>query len=123
MITEEINSITYDIIGAAFDVRRECGPGLLESYYEAALEYELKKRGRRVFRQVYVDAYYKDEKIKDPYKIDMLVDDEVVVELKSHSIITGTEISQLLTYLYLTKKKIGLLTRVRDKKVIDIKES
>ena len=108
-IPRQINDITYDIIGAAYEVRKHCGKGLLENYYEAALTYELEQKGHKVDRQVLVPALYKGVPIKDPYKIDVLVDDEVIVELKSTSHLISDNFSQLATYLWLTDKKVGLL--------------
>lgn len=106
---DDINKITYDIIGAAYEVRRTCGKGLLENYYESALVYELQLKGHKVDRQVLVPAMYKGVKVKDPYKIDVLVDDEIIVELKSVSYLSSVDFSQLATYLWLTNKRIGLL--------------
>ena len=70
-----INKITYDIIGAAFEVRRTCGKGLIENYYESALAYELGLKGHKVDRQVLVPALYKGVPVKDPYRMDVLVED------------------------------------------------
>ena len=108
-VSDAVNQITYDIIGAAFEVRRTCGKGLLENYYEAALAYELGLKGHKVERQVMVPALYKGIPVKDPYKIDVLVDDEVIVELKSVPYLISENFSQLATYLWLTNKRIGLL--------------
>ena len=108
-IPKHINDITYDIIGAAFEVRRQCGKGLLENYYEAALAYELELKGHTVNRQVLVPALYKGVPVKDPYKIDILIDKEVIVELKSVPYLISENFSQLATYLWLTNKKVGLL--------------
>lgn len=103
-----VNNITHDIIGAAFEVRKHCGKGLLENYYESALAYELQMKGHKVDRQVMVQAFYKGVPVKDPYRIDILVDDSVVVELKSLPYVTSNEFSQLSTYLWLTKLQVGL---------------
>ncbi|MDE6696187.1 MAG: GxxExxY protein [Muribaculaceae bacterium] len=108
-IPDHLNDITYDIIGAAFEVRKQCGKGLLENYYEAALAYELELKGHKVNRQVLVPALYKGVPVKDPYKIDILVDNEIIVELKSVSHLISENFSQLATYLWLTDKKVGLL--------------
>ena len=108
-IPKHINDITYDIIGAAFEVRKQCGKGLLESYYEAALAYELEQKGHKADRQVLVPALYKGVPVKDPYKLDILIDNEVIVELKSVSHLISENFSQLATYLWLTDKKVGLL--------------
>ncbi|MBD5176829.1 MAG: GxxExxY protein [Bacteroidales bacterium] len=107
--SSNINDITYDIIGAAFEVRKHCGRGLLENYYESALTYELELKGHKVERQVLVPAMYKGVAVKDPYRIDLLIDNEVIVELKSLPYLISENFSQLATYLWLTDKRIGLL--------------
>ena len=108
-IPSHINNITYDIIGAAYEVRKHCGKGLLENYYESALTYELELKGHKVDRQVLVPALYKGVPVKDPYKLDILVDGEVIIELKSVPHLISDNFSQLATYLWLTDKKIGIL--------------
>ena len=106
---DPLNKITYDIIGAAYEVRKQCGRGLLENYCESALAYELELKGHKVERQVLVPAYYKGVEVKNPYRIDMLIDDDVIVELKSSAYLISQDFSQLSTYLWLTKRRIGLL--------------
>ena len=77
------NEITYQIRGAIFDVYNELGPGLLESVYEEALVFEIQKRGMKVERQLDVPIIYKGNVLKSPLRIDLLVEDRIVVELKS----------------------------------------
>ncbi len=104
-----INEITYEIRGAIYDVYKELGPGLLESVYEEALCFELEQRGLRVERQVQVPIQYKGNVLKTELRLDLLVEDEVIVELKSVEEMKKVFAKQLLTYLRLMDKKIGLL--------------
>jgi GxxExxY protein len=104
------NEISNKIIGAAIEVHRTLGgPGLLESIYEAALCHELRLQGLQIQRQVPIEVIYKDVKIKEPLYIDILVEDKVIIEVKAtekNNLIFET---QILTYLRLTGKKLGLL--------------
>ena len=101
--------LTERIIGAAIEVHRELGPGLLESAYEICLSEELLTRGVAHGRQVELPILYKSKPLDAYYRIDLLVDDAVVVELKSVDEITAVHEAQLLTYLKLAKKRVGLL--------------
>lgn len=103
------NELTYEIRGAIFDVYNELGPGLLESVYEEALVYELKQRGLDVARQVEVPIIYKGNELKTPLRLDLLVNDQVIVELKSVEEMKSVFAKQLLTYLKLMDKRVGLL--------------
>ena len=103
-----INAITSAIIGAAIAVHRVLGPGLLESIYEAALCVELDERGIRYGRQQHVPAYYKGRRL-GTYVVDLIVEDAVVVEVKSVSVVLPVLIAQLMTYMRLLKKSTGLL--------------
>ena len=103
------NEITYTIRGAIFKVYNTLGPGLLESAYEAALSYELRKSGLKVKQQVALPLIYDEIKLKVGYRIDILVEDKVIIELKSVEYITGVHHKQVLTYLRLSEKKLGLL--------------
>lgn len=104
-----VNDITYEIRGAIYDVYKELGPGLLESVYEEVLCFELQKRGLFVERQRQVPIYYKGNILKTNLRIDLLVEDAVIVELKSIEEMKKVFAKQLLTYLRLTDKKIGIL--------------
>ena len=104
-----LNHLTEHIIGAAIDVHRELGPGLLESAYEAALAYELTLRGLEFKRQVALPVHYKAVTIEWGYRLDLLVDDAVVVELKAADRVDRIHEAQLITYLKLSGKKVGLL--------------
>ena len=103
------NDITYEIRGAIFDVYNELGPGLLESVYEEALAFELQERGLEVVRQMEVPILYKSNELKTPLRLDLLVNDRVIVELKSVEDMRPVFTKQLLTYLKLLDKHIGIL--------------
>ena len=104
-----INEITYEIRGAIYDVYKELGPGLLESVYEEALCFELEQRGLKVDRQIPVPIRYKGNLLKTELRLDILVEDEVIVELKSVDEVKKVFAKQLLTYLRLLDKKVGFL--------------
>jgi GxxExxY protein len=101
--------LTKEIIGAAIEVHRQLGPGLLESAYEVCLYFELKLRGMDVECQVALPVKYKNVQLDCGYRIDVCINDRVVVELKSVEEITDLHRAQLLTYLRLSGKKVGLL--------------
>lgn len=103
------NEISYDIRGAIFKVYNNLGPGLLESVYETALAFELQKMGRAVRRQVGVPLVYEDVRMELGFRLDLLVDNLVVVEIKSVEQLAPVHFKQLLTYLKLTNLKLGLL--------------
>ena len=104
-----LNSISDKIIGAAIEVHKELGPGLLESVYEACLYPELKKQGVSVDCQVDLPIIYKGEITNKTYRIDMLVENCVIVELKSVDTINPIHEAQLLTYMKLLNINLGLL--------------
>ena len=106
---ETYNYLSQYIIGAAIEVHKELGPGLLESVYEACMVKELQNRGLRVESLVILPLYYKGVKLDKEFKIDLLVEDEIVVELKSVEELKTVHEVQLLTYLKLANKKLGLL--------------
>ena len=103
------NDISYKIRGAVFNVYNTLGPGLLESVYEAALKYELQKENIAVENQVAVPVYYDEVKLDLGFRIDLLVDNKVIIEIKSVELLAPVHHKQLLTYLKLTNKKLGLL--------------
>lgn len=103
-------TLTSKIIGAAMAVHSGLGPGLLESVYQKCLALELRKRGLKVQCEVPVEINYSGEKITDEgFRIDLLVADEVVVELKAVEVVLPVHKKQVLTYLKLSGRKIGLL--------------
>lgn len=103
------NDITFHIRGAIFDVYNEFGPGALESLYEAALIVALKERGLKVERQVPIDVFFHGTKLDVDYRLDLLVENRVVVELKSVLEMKEVFHLQLLTYMKLSKKHLGIL--------------
>ena len=103
------DEITYAERGAIYDVYRELGPGLLESVYEEALVFELLHRGLNVERQRSVPINYKGNVLATELRLDLLVEDRIIIELKSVEEMKKVFAKQLLTYLRLTGKKIGLL--------------
>ena len=104
-----IDDITYQIRGAIYDVFKTLGPGLLESVYEEALCFELEQRGLTVERQKLVPINYKGHVLKTELRLDIIVEDTVIIELKSVEEMKKLFAKQLLTYLRLMDKKIGLL--------------
>jgi GxxExxY protein len=106
---EEINRITDQIIGAAIRVHRELGPGLLESTYEACLVYELTDQGLFVEPQKELPVIYRNLRLDCGYRLDLLVEKQVVVEVKSVDKLHPVHQAQLLTYLKLSKLHVGLL--------------
>jgi len=105
----EINKITEIIIGCAIEVHRQLGPGLLESAYEECLCYELAMAGLRFERQKPVPVVYKEIKLDCGYRIDILVESCVVVELKTVEVFNPVHEAQVLTYMKFADKKFGLL--------------
>ena len=103
------NDISYAIRGAAFKIHSALGPGLLESSYEATLAFELQKMGFEVKCQVGLPLIYEDIKLDVGYRIDLLVNNTVIVEIKSVEMLNDVHHKQLLTYLKLSGMKLGLL--------------
>ena len=105
---DDLSVLTSRIIGAAIEVHKALGPGLLEALYEAAMCIDLEEQGIPFARQFRIPAYYRGRPL-GTYEIDLLVDDAVVVELKCVSHLSSVFEAQLLTYLRLTGKRVGLL--------------
>ncbi|MHB2149510.1 GxxExxY protein [Calditrichota bacterium LG25] len=103
------NKISYNIRGAIFKVYNNLGPGLLESVYEAALSYELVKLGHKVEKQVGLPVKYENEIIELGFRMDILVDNLVIVEIKSVESLKPVHYKQLLTYLKISGLKLGIL--------------
>ena len=103
------NEITYQVRGAIYDVYKALGPGLLEAVYEEALVFELKQRGLQVERQKSVPILYKGNMLNSELRLDLLVENQVIIELKSVEEMKKVFGKQLLTYLRLMNKKVGLL--------------
>lgn len=106
---KSLNRLCYNIIGAAIDVHKVLGPGLLEQVYEICLEFELLKRGYKVERQRVVPINYKGIDLETNLRFDLLVDDSVVVEIKAVEHLHPVFESQILTYMHLLEKPKGIL--------------
>ena len=104
-----INEISGQILDAAIKVHKELGPGLLESAYEACLAHELRKRGLKVLTQVGLPVIYDGVQLDVGYRIDVLVEDAVIIELKAAEHVLPLHEAQLITYLKLSDKRLGLL--------------
>jgi GxxExxY protein len=104
-----LNRLTEQIIDAAIEVHRHLGPGLLESTYETCLVYELEQLGLAVERQKALPLVYKEIRLDQEYRLDLLVEQKVVVELKASEKITSVHEAQMLSYLKLSGCKVGLL--------------
>ena len=113
------NEIAKLIVNAAYQVHVELGPGLLESAYEACLVYELVNAGLQVSNQIDLPVYYKDVKLNCNYRIDILVERKVIIEVKAVSILKEVHLAQTITYLKLSNCKLGLLINFNEAKIID----
>jgi GxxExxY protein len=109
LVAMHINEISGAIVDSALLIHSEVGPGLLETVYEVLLAHELKERGFGVERQVPVSIQYRGIRFDEGYRLDLLVDDQVIVEIKSIEAILDVHKKQLLTYLRLKRKSLGLL--------------
>ena len=116
---EYLDRITENIIGAAIEVHKFLGPGLLESVYEICLLEELEQRGLKVQQQVRLPLYYKGQLTKKFFVIDVLIEDEVILELKAVDRMLPVYEHQLMTYLKLTQKNLGLLINFNVPRLID----
>jgi GxxExxY protein len=111
----DINEITYEINGAVFEVNKVLGPGFLEKVYQNALMVELKSRGLKAESQVPIKVFYKGDKVGE-YIADILVEDKVIIELKTVENIDKMHEAQLLNYLKATRIQIGLLVNFKHSK-------
>jgi GxxExxY protein len=124
MITQKhINSIAYKIVGCAIEVHKHLGPGLLESVYEACLVDELKSNGLIVQSQVYIPVHYKNKDLGGTLKLDLLVNDIIIIELKAVEELVPLFKAQLLSYLKLTGKPKGLLINFHCENITEELES
>jgi GxxExxY protein len=115
----ETNDITQAIIGAAIEVHKRLGPGLLESAYRACLAYELRKRGFEVVEEKPVPVIYDDVKLECGFRADLLVNEQIVVELKAKSEIHPVDKAQTLSHLRLLGLRFGLLINFHEIKLVD----
>ncbi len=106
---EKLNQITEAIIGAAIEGHRSLGPGLLESAYETCLAFELIERGFQVERQKELPIVYKTVRLDVGYRLDLLVNEKVIVEIKAVNNLESIHTAQILSYLKLSERKVGLL--------------
>lgn len=113
------DSRTQAIIGAAIEVHRRLGPGLLETAYRKCLAYELRKRGHEVIEEQPIPVIYDDVHMECGFRADLIVDAQVIVELKAKSAIHPIDKAQLLSHLRLAQKSVGLLINFHDVKLID----
>jgi GxxExxY protein len=113
------NEISSLIIGAAIEVHKQLGPGLLESSYEICLAYELRQRGLEVSTQVGLPIVYKEVNLETGYRIDLLVEKKVIIEVKAVEGFSDIHLAQILTYLKLSDMKLGLLLNFNVSKMVD----
>ena len=112
MIVEE--ELSYKVRGAIYEVYNQLGTGLLESVYATALKYELENKGLKVLSEVPIPIVYKGVMLKTAFRLDLLVEDKIILELKSVEEIKPIYKKQLLTYLKLTHKKVGFLVNFNE---------
>ena len=103
------NEISNKVIGIAIELHKILGPGLLESAYENALVYDLKEAGLKVAQQIPIPFEYKEVKLDVGYRLDILLENKVILEIKSVETLASVHFAQLLTYLKLSNKRLGLL--------------
>ena len=113
------NQIAAAVVDAAFKIHTTLGPGLLESIYEATLEYELRNRGLSVLRQIGLPVYYEGLKLELGYRVDLIIGDKVIIEIKSIEALAPIHKRQLLTYLRLANMRLGLLINFNVERIRD----
>ena len=114
------NLLSEQVLDAAIEVHRTLGgPGLLESLYEDALFYELRLRNIPALSQVQVPVKYKNFKLRDPMRLEILVDNKVIIEVKATENVSAVHKAQVLTYLRLTNLKLGLVINFGQRRLID----
>ena len=116
---DRLNQLSYQVIGCVLEVYKTLGPGLLESVYEKALVHELTLRGISVRAQVEIEMNYKGVNLGDGLRLDLLVDDKLIVELKSVEELKPVHYKQLKTYLKLTDRRLGLLINFNVNDIMD----
>ena len=116
---EQLNKLSEAIIGAAIEVHKYLGPGLLETVYEICLVEELERRCLKVQQQVRLPLYYKEQLTKKFFVIDLLVENEIILELKATDKFLPIHEHQLMTYLKLTQKNLGLLINFNVPRLVD----
>jgi len=116
---EQLNQLTNQIIAAAIAVHRALGPGLLESAYEPCFGYEMAKRGLTFEQQKPLPVVYDNLQIDCAYRLDFIVNDAVIVETKAVKRISDVHVAQVLSYLRLLNKRVGLLINFNVKRLVD----
>jgi GxxExxY protein len=106
---DRLDEISHSVIGAAVEVHRHLGPGLLESAYQSCLAFELKRLGLKLEEQKPLPVVYKEVKLDCGYRLDMVIEDQIIVEIKAVEKLLPIHDAQLLSYLRLARKKVGLL--------------
>lgn len=119
MDNAKLDSISKTILNSSIEVHRNLGPGLLESVYEICLYKELTNSGLFVERQVYLPVLYKDEVMQLDFRIDLLVEKNIIIELKAVEVLLPVHEAQILTYLKLADKKLGFLINFNVPKLIE----
>jgi len=119
MTQKDINHIAYKTVGCAIEVHRDLGPGLLESVYQACLAEELKRSGIEVKQQIFIPVIYKGKDLGGMLKLDLLVENIVILELKAVDIMIPLYKAQLLSYLKLTGKPKGLLINFHCENIVE----
>lgn len=114
-----LNKLSNEVIGAAIEVHRDLGPGLLETTYELSLQHELSLRGLASQRQIVLPITYKDLTVPEAYRIDLLVENSLLIELKTVESLLPIHSAQLLTYLRMSGKNIGLLINFHNIRLTD----
>ena len=104
-----LNELSAKVIGIAMEVHKALGPGLLESAYEEVLAYELREAGHTVQKQLGLPLVHKEVRLDCGYRIDLLVDDQIIIEVKSVEALNDVHLAQVLTYLKLSQRNLGLL--------------
>lgn len=115
----DFNDLTYKIRGCVFNVYNKLGPGLLESVYEQAMMIELRKVGLNAGNQVPIDIIYDGQKINQEFRLDILVENSIILELKSVESLKPIHFKQLQTYLKLADKRLGLLINFNENNIRD----
>ena len=113
------NDISYKVIGIAIELHKKLGPGLLESVYENALAYDLREERLEVVQQIAMPFIYKEVKLETGYRLDLLINNKVIIEIKSVETLAPVHFAQTLTYLRLSDRKLGLLINFNVKNLKD----
>ncbi len=116
MTAEEIS---HAVIGAAIEVHRQLGPGLLESAYQVCLAHELRKRGHQVVTELSIPVFYDGLRLDCGFRADLIIEKKVIVELKAKSAIHPIDVAQVLSYLRLTRLRLGLLINFHENRLVD----